>query len=80
MTRWPIHPAPIQGEALSSWIKRLAIPYGMTREDLLEYGLGLPRMRAETLDIDPPAVLLERLEQRTGVSAHRLRWMALTRF
>lgn len=78
MTRWPIHPAPIQGEALSSWIKRLAIPYGMTREDLLEHGLGLPRMPAEILDIDPPPALLVRLEQRTGVSAYRIRWMALS--
>jgi hypothetical protein len=38
--RWPLHPAPKEGEALSSWLNRVALCYHMEEPDLLEHDLG----------------------------------------
>ena len=38
--RWPLHPFPKEGEALSSWLWRVANRYKMNMPDLLLYDLG----------------------------------------
>jgi TniQ len=70
--RWPLHPPPSAGEALTSWTARLAALYGMTSGYLLRHGLGgasvlLDDPRAGDLDFDPPAEVLQVLAERTGV-------------
>lgn len=69
--RWPLHPPPAPGEALTSWVARLAAPYGMTSSYLLRHGLGeasalLDGPQAGDLDFDPPAGILRALAERTG--------------
>lgn len=38
--RWPLHPAPKEGEALSSWLNRVAACYQMDVHELLAHDLG----------------------------------------
>jgi hypothetical protein len=80
--RWPLHPAPAPGEALSSWLERIADGYGYSTLDLLRYNLGLAsldlgRRPVGDLDLDPPAGVLEALHERTGVPRQRLREMTI---
>lgn len=69
--RWPLHPPPGPGEALTSWLARMAGLYGMTAGYLLRHNLGeasalLDDPRAADLDFDPPAGILQALAERTG--------------
>jgi len=69
--RWPLHPPPGPGEALTSWLARLAGLYGMTVGYLLRHNLGeasalMDDSRAADLDFDPPAGILRALAERTG--------------
>jgi hypothetical protein len=69
--RWPLHPPPAPGEALTSWLDRLAALYGMPASPLLRHHLGdasalLDRPEAGDLDFDPPAEILRALAGRTG--------------
>jgi hypothetical protein len=69
--RWPLHPPPCPGEALTSWLGRLAALYGMPASHLLRHHIGeasalLDRPEADDLDFDPPAEILEALAERTG--------------
>ena len=75
LRRWPLHPAPREGEALSYWLDRVAGAYGMGRYDLLEYDLGVPD--GKQIDILPPPGLLEALAERSGVGLGTLRCMSL---
>lgn len=74
--RWPVHPAPILDEALSSWLTRIAVLYGATVEDLIA-DLGFWPGRAADLDTCPPGRLADELSKRTGVDADRIRRMSL---
>ncbi len=74
-SRWPLHPAPLTGEALSSWLYRIAQCYQMDVLDLLQHDLGYDRV--DDLDICPPADLLDTLARRTGVDLDLLRGMSL---
>ena len=74
--RWPLHPAPREGEALSSWLNRVAGCYQMDMLDLLEHDLGYGQL--DTLDTAPPLSLLTALSQRSGIALNRLRSMSLT--
>ncbi len=70
--RWPLHPRPPAGEALTSWVARLAALYGMTPGYLLRHSLGeasglLDDPRADDLNFDPPAGILQALAERTGI-------------
>ncbi len=38
--RWPLHPQPRPGEALTSWLGRLAAIYGLPVRQLLRHNLG----------------------------------------
>ncbi len=73
--RWPLHPAPREGEALSSWLNRAALCYHMEVSDLLEHDLG--HGQVDDLDTAPPLSLLTVLSQRSGVEYERLRGMSL---
>lgn len=76
--RWPVHQPPGPGEALTSWLARLAALYGMPADQMLRHNLGeasalLDDPRAGDLDFDPPAAILEALAERTGTELGELR-------
>ena len=71
--RWPLHPAPKEGEALSSWLNRVAVCYQMEMFELLEHDLG--HSQIDDLDTAPPLSLLTLLSQRSGIELDRLRGM-----
>jgi TniQ len=80
--RWPLHPQPAPGEALSSWLTRLAGVYGLSVEDLLQHNLGpasfeVGDRNAGGLDRDPPAAVLAALHDRTGVPRDQPRQMTI---
>ena len=66
-SRWPVHPEPITGEALSSWLRRIGRIYGCSVPDLLKYDLGFPEIKTRGLDVEAPAALLVAIEARTGL-------------
>ncbi|PWW31526.1 TniQ family protein [Chromohalobacter israelensis] len=73
--RWPLHPAPVEGEALSSWLRRVAACYQMEVHDLLAHDLG--HGQVDDLDTAPPLSLLTVLSQRSGIELDRLRCMSV---
>lgn len=81
---WPLHPVPSPGEALSSWLTRLAMVYDLSVPELLLYDLGAPvdiRGRRDldrlNLDLDPPVWVLSALYECTGVPVQDLRLMTI---
>lgn len=72
--RWPLHPAPKEGEALSSWLQRVAGCYQMDVRELLEHDLGHGQI--DNLDTAPPLPLLRVLARRSGIEVDRLRCMS----
>lgn len=80
--RWPLHPPPGAGEALSSWLTRIAESYGLSLEELLRHNLGaisyeLDNRSAGLLDLDPGEGVLVALSERTGVALADLRLMTI---
>jgi hypothetical protein len=75
--RWPLHPRPVLGESLSSWVGRTAVRYGMTAAELLDHDLGYSGRPLAGLDLDPPAVLLDTLVTRTGFPVEEVRALSL---
>ena len=73
--RWPLHPAPKEGEALSSWLDRVAACYQMDAHELLAHDLG--HVELDDLDTTPPLALLTALLQRSGIELEWLRGMSL---
>lgn len=76
--RWPLHPAPADGEALSSWLKRIAACHGTEIEHLvndIDYNLGT--VDADGIDLSPPRGMIDALAQRTGVTPARVRQMSV---
>lgn len=67
----------MEGEALSSWLRRIARCYDMYVEDLLKFGLGEIAIASDDLDIDPPPRLLAALTERTNVDHDRLQAMTI---
>lgn len=74
-TRWPLHPAPRESEALSSWLNRVAACYRMDVHELLAHDLGHDQL--DDLDTAPPLSLLTMIARRSGVELERLREMSL---
>ena len=72
--RWPLHPAPKEGEALSSWLHRVADCYEMDMRELLQHDLGHGQI--DDLDTAPPLPLLIALAQRSGIELDHLRCMS----
>lgn len=77
ITRWPVHPRPIPGEALTSWLHRIADRYGITLDDLA-FDIGHSLERDTDLDLAPPDGLIEQLAIRTGVSSDRIHPMSIS--
>lgn len=80
--RWPLHPPPREGEALTSWLNRLAEVYDLSVEELIRHnltppGADLPDHHTSALDLDPPADVLPALAERTGVPLDQLRHMTI---
>lgn len=75
---WPIHPVPLPGEALLSWLGRIAHCYSYTVADLLTGDLGITACDAEHLDVAAPSGLMAALSARTGQSVDRIRRMTLS--
>lgn len=75
--RWPLHPAPKPGEALSSWLRRVGAGYQMSVAELIEHGLGRDPETPHDLDLDPPLSLLDVLSACSGIDRHRLQQMSL---
>lgn len=76
--RWPLHPAPIDGEALSSWLHRIAACYGTDIEHLGDdIGYKLGTGNPDDIDLVPPTGMIDILTERTGVTAARLRQMSV---
>lgn len=63
-----MHPAPVRGEALSSWLRRIASVYCCTVADLLRYDLGFPEAKPSGLDFEAPSDLIEVVAARSGMS------------
>ena len=80
--RWPLHPQPGAGEALSSWLIRVADAYGMTLGQLVRHNLGpasfeLGDQNLSDPDMEPPPGMLEVLQERTGVPRDQLARMTI---
>jgi colicin import membrane protein len=76
--RWPVHPAPIDGETLSSWLHRIAACYS-TDLNVLGDDLGFTLRWRPPEDIDAAATagMIDVLTERTGVTPDRLRQMSV---
>ncbi len=68
--RWPLHPPPFPGEALSSWVTRLARALAISPAVLLWHNAGIHLKTAADyhLDFDPPEHMLLSLAEGTGQS------------
>lgn len=79
--RWPLHPTPGHGEALTSWLHRLATVYGMDLDQLVRHDLTPPGAPAPgsigSLDLDAPSALITTLAMRTGVPTEQVRRMTI---
>jgi hypothetical protein len=66
--RWPVHPTPYPGEALSSWVNRLANALAVPLAVLLRDEFGIPRIatRKYHLDFNPPEHVIVALAEKTG--------------
>lgn len=73
--RWPVHPSPVEGESLSSWLTRIAERHGLSLSELLRH--DLLRRDVEDLDMDPGPALLAAVASRSGVPHERLRLMSM---
>lgn len=76
-TRWPLHPAPIPGEALTSWLHRLADPYDIDLTHLF-FDLGFVLDRDTDLDVVAPDGFIDQLALRTGVDATCIQMMSIS--
>jgi len=77
MARWPLHPAPLDDEPLSSWITRLADAYEMVPMAFCHDALAWPNPSLQGLDECPPTELIPTLADHTGWSISRLEAMTL---
>lgn len=77
--RWPLHPKPVEGEALSSWLGRVAAIYNLPLEDILKYDLGY-EISTYDLDLNPPTTLLENIEHRSNLSLDQIHHMTFRSF
>lgn len=81
MHLWPLHPVPGQGEALTSWLQRLATIYGMEIDQLLRHNLtppGAPMPKnMRSLDLEASSDLITTLAERTGVPEKRVHLMTV---
>ena len=75
--RWPVHPVPYDGEALSSWLRRVAQCYAMDVTELLRFELG-ESVADVDVDVELPAECLPTLVERGGIDPDTLRCLSLS--
>lgn len=76
--RWPLHPAPINGEVLSFWLHRIAHCYSTDIEHLGDdIGYKLGAGKRDDIDLVPSPGMIDALTERTGVTGARLRQMSV---
>lgn len=75
--RWPVHPAPRPGEALSSWLRRIADRYDIDL-GVLTSDMGHALLGPEEIDTCPPAGFTRELAGRTGADLTRIRRMSFS--
>jgi hypothetical protein len=80
MARWPLHPAPLDDEPLSSWLLRLAQAYEMEPMAFCHDVLAWPHPSLQGLDECPPAELITTLAEHTGWSISRVQAMTLRHY
>jgi hypothetical protein len=80
MARWPLHPAPLDDEPLSSWITRLAAAYEMEPMAFCHDALAWPHQSLQGLDECPPVELITTLADHTGWSVSRVEAMTLRHY
>lgn len=81
LTRWPWHPEPGDGEALSSWLTRVAGANRLSLTELLG-NLSDPHFRVlgrefSGLDRDPPQEFLDEVAGHTGRTSEQLHAMTI---
>jgi hypothetical protein len=66
--RWPLHPPPYPGEALSSWLTRIARALAIPPALLLRHNAAIHQKTATGyhLDFDPPEPMIRSLAESTG--------------
>ncbi len=74
--RWPVHPPPRDGEALSSWLRRVSRRYGMSVTGLLRFERG-ETVSETDIDFELPIEWLQALAERAGIDFDTLRGMTL---
>ncbi|MEU7835693.1 MULTISPECIES: TniQ family protein [unclassified Nonomuraea] len=80
LRRWPVHPEPGPGEALTSWLGRLAGLYRLSVEQLLTHNLGAASAEFDCgadLDYQVPTIIVHALAARTGVEVDQVRRMTI---
>lgn len=77
--RWPVHPAPIRGEAASSWLTRLTVDLHTDLDSLFaDLGRRLDGPDdLDNLDVSVPARFAQRLAARTGLPVRQVRQTGL---
>jgi hypothetical protein len=65
--RWPLHPSPIRGERLTSWLRRTAMEYCFSIRELLRHGLGLETFPTGFPDWRMSDEFISALHEKTGV-------------
>ncbi|MFA7340434.1 MAG: TniQ family protein [Candidatus Obscuribacterales bacterium] len=69
--RWPVHPRPLEGELLSSWLRRIAQVYGLSSVELMQ-DLGIRKADRALIDIRPSKKILAKIAGCTGESLERV--------
>lgn len=72
--RWPLHPQPVEGECLTSWLGRIARLYELSLKELLRHDLGFTGDPA-SLDYAAPRPFIRTIADRTGISPEHIRTM-----
>ncbi|MBT2556080.1 TniQ family protein [Arthrobacter sp. ISL-5] len=74
--RWPVHPAPIDGETFSSWLHRIADCYSTDLNVLADdLGFTLAWRPPEDIDVAATSGMIDVLTERTGVTPDQLEQM-----
>jgi hypothetical protein len=76
--RLPYRVQPVKGEALSSWLSRVAEWYGMTPKEFIRDHVGDPDLTTVDVDRHPPQAFLEWLNKATGFTAEQIERMTLS--
>lgn len=79
--RWPVHPQPLEDEALSSWMVRLAHGNGFKTQTFYAHWLGRSQpLWNRDIDRQAPHSLLNQMARWTGFSMEKMQRLCLKSF